>query len=83
MGQSYLIGSVFSIREELHLWGIVGARGVTHILAQLQLVRIVSYGHPRAHYPGGYWKSGTDFCVGPGTTRLGLHGARRRGAQGN
>jgi len=26
---------LLSIREELHLWGLAGARGVTHILAQL------------------------------------------------
>ena len=33
--QLNLIGVLSSIREELHLWGLAGARGVTHILAQL------------------------------------------------
>jgi len=29
------LNSIIILREELHLWGLAGARGVTHILAQL------------------------------------------------
>jgi len=33
--QPNLIGFLSSIREELQLWDFAGARGITHILAQL------------------------------------------------
>jgi hypothetical protein len=40
----------------------------------------LSYEHPWAHYSGGYWDR---LLRGPpGTTRLGLHGARWREVQG-
>jgi hypothetical protein len=50
------------------------SRLLEDILLDYKVLRGLSYGHLRAHYPGGYW---TDYFMGPETTRLGLHFARR------
>jgi hypothetical protein len=56
------------------------SRLLEDILLDYKVLRDLSYGHPRAHYPSGT-RPTTVWALG--TTQLGINGVRRRGARGN